>query len=92
MSRAAFAGSREPRGDAGRARPRRWKTSSASSSTATIRAYGDTTHTFVNRDRYRGVFAPGFKPIDPERYSPAPSSRSASPPSTTSSATSRKGR
>jgi 4-hydroxyphenylpyruvate dioxygenase len=25
---------------------------------ATIRAYGDTTHTFVNRDRYKGVFAP----------------------------------
>jgi 4-hydroxyphenylpyruvate dioxygenase len=38
---------------------------------ATIRTYGDTTHTFVNRDRYRGVFAPGFKPIDPERYSPS---------------------
>jgi 4-hydroxyphenylpyruvate dioxygenase len=39
--------------------------------TATIKAYGDTTHTFINRDRYRGVFAPGFKPIDPERYSPS---------------------
>ncbi len=38
---------------------------------ATIRAYGDTTHTFVNRDRYQGVFAPGFKPIDPARYNPA---------------------
>lgn len=37
--------------------------------TATIHAYGDTTHTFVNRDRYRGVFAPGYKPIDPDRYS-----------------------
>ena len=37
---------------------------------ATIRAYGDTTHSFVNRDRYRGVFAPGFKPLDPDRYSP----------------------
>ncbi len=36
---------------------------------ATIRAYGDTTHTFVNRDRYRGVFAPGFRPLDPDRYS-----------------------
>lgn len=36
---------------------------------ATIRTYGDTTHSFVNRDRYRGVFAPGFTPIDPERYS-----------------------
>ena len=38
---------------------------------ATIRAYGDTTHTFVNRDRYRGVFAPGYQPLDPDRYSPA---------------------
>ncbi len=38
--------------------------------TATIRTYGDTTHTFINRDRYSGVFAPGFKPIDPERYDP----------------------
>lgn len=36
---------------------------------ATIQTYGDTTHTFVNRDRYRGVFAPGYKQIDPERYS-----------------------
>ena len=38
---------------------------------ATIRAYGDTTHTFVNRDRYQGAFAPGFDPIDPARYNPA---------------------
>jgi 4-hydroxyphenylpyruvate dioxygenase len=37
---------------------------------ATIRTYGDTTHTFVNHDRYRGVFAPGFKPLDPDRYHP----------------------
>jgi 4-hydroxyphenylpyruvate dioxygenase len=36
---------------------------------ASIRAYGDTTHTFVNRDRYHGAFAPGFDPIDPSRYS-----------------------
>jgi 4-hydroxyphenylpyruvate dioxygenase len=36
---------------------------------ATILAYGDTTHTFVNHDNYRGVFKPGYKPIDPERYS-----------------------
>ncbi|MBM3979479.1 MAG: 4-hydroxyphenylpyruvate dioxygenase [Planctomycetes bacterium] len=36
--------------------------------TASIHAYGDTTHTFINRDRYRGVFAPGYRPIDPERY------------------------
>src|SRR5207248_2259820 len=38
---------------------------------ATIRTYGDTTHTFLNRDRYRGPFAPGYLPIDPERYSAA---------------------
>lgn len=38
--------------------------------TASIQAYGDTTHSFVNRDRYRGVFAPGYRPMDPERYSP----------------------
>lgn len=36
---------------------------------AVIKAYGDTTHTFVNHDNYRGVFAPGYKPLDPERYS-----------------------
>lgn len=38
---------------------------------ATIRAYGDTTHTFVNHDQYRGAFAPGFDAIDPERYNEA---------------------
>src|SRR5712692_70531 len=37
---------------------------------ATIQASGDTTPSFVNRYRYRGVFAPGFKPLDPDRYSP----------------------
>jgi 4-hydroxyphenylpyruvate dioxygenase len=38
---------------------------------ASIAAYGDTTHSFVNRDRYRGIFAPGYQPLAPERYSPA---------------------
>jgi 4-hydroxyphenylpyruvate dioxygenase len=37
---------------------------------ATFKAYGDTTHSFMNRDRYKGVFSPGFKPLDPGRYSP----------------------
>lgn len=37
---------------------------------ATIRAYGDTTHTFVNRDRYHGIFAPGYMALDPDRYNP----------------------
>lgn len=36
---------------------------------ASIRAYGDTTHSFINRDRYKGVFAPGYKPLDLGRYS-----------------------
>jgi 4-hydroxyphenylpyruvate dioxygenase len=38
--------------------------------TATVRAYGDTSHSFVNRDQYRGVFAPGYKPLDRGRYGP----------------------
>jgi 4-hydroxyphenylpyruvate dioxygenase len=29
---------------------------------ATVRAYGDTVHSLIERDRYRGVFAPGFEP------------------------------
>ena len=33
---------------------------------ATVEAYGDTTHTFVERSRYRGVFLPGFKPVTAE--------------------------
>jgi 4-hydroxyphenylpyruvate dioxygenase len=37
---------------------------------AEIQAYGDTTHTLVNRSRYNGVFAPGYRPMDPDRYSP----------------------
>ena len=36
---------------------------------ASIKIYGDTAHSFVNRDRYKGVFSPGFKPLDPGRYS-----------------------
>lgn len=35
---------------------------------AVIRAYGDTTHTLVDRSRYKGVFAPGYRPLDPDRY------------------------
>jgi 4-hydroxyphenylpyruvate dioxygenase len=28
---------------------------------ATVKTYGDTTHTFVQRSEYKGVFLPGFK-------------------------------
>ena len=37
---------------------------------ASIRTYGDTSHTFVNRDRYHGAFAPGYLPLDVGRYQP----------------------
>ncbi|XP_037933919.1 4-hydroxyphenylpyruvate dioxygenase [Teleopsis dalmanni] len=30
---------------------------------ATIKTYGDTTHTFVDRSKYRGEFLPGFKTV-----------------------------
>ncbi|GLV32426.1 4-hydroxyphenylpyruvate dioxygenase [Carabus blaptoides fortunei] len=30
---------------------------------ATIQTYGDTTHTFVDRSQYKGIFLPGFKPV-----------------------------
>ncbi len=32
--------------------------------TATISTYGDTIHTFVQRNEYKGAFAPGFKSIE----------------------------
>src|SRR5947209_14547374 len=38
---------------------------------ATIRTYGDTRHSFINRDRYRGVFPPGYLRIAAERYHPS---------------------
>jgi 4-hydroxyphenylpyruvate dioxygenase len=38
---------------------------------ATIKAYGDTRHSFINRKGYRGTFAPGFKPLDRGRYNPS---------------------
>ena len=38
--------------------------------TAVIQSYGDTTHTFVERKNYNGVFAPGFRKLDAGRYSP----------------------
>jgi 4-hydroxyphenylpyruvate dioxygenase len=31
---------------------------------ATIATYGETVHTFVERDRYEGPFLPGFEPVD----------------------------
>ena len=37
---------------------------------ASIQAYGDTTHSFVNHDQYKGIFAPGYQPLDADRYHP----------------------
>lgn len=31
---------------------------------ATIKTYGDTAHTLINRSNYRGVFLPGFRPVN----------------------------
>jgi 4-hydroxyphenylpyruvate dioxygenase len=50
--------------------PRTIEDESGSYDVAEIRAYGDTTHAFINRSRYQGVFAPGFRPLDADRYSP----------------------
>jgi 4-hydroxyphenylpyruvate dioxygenase len=38
---------------------------------AAIRTYGETIHTLVERGNYRGVFLPGFQPVEP-RYQPQP--------------------
>jgi 4-hydroxyphenylpyruvate dioxygenase len=38
---------------------------------AGIRTYGETIHTLVERSRYRGLFLPGFKAVEP-RYRPSP--------------------
>jgi 4-hydroxyphenylpyruvate dioxygenase len=58
------------RGGQGVTPPTRLKDADGVYEYASIQAYGDTTHTFVNRDRFGGVFAPGYRPLDPERYSP----------------------
>jgi 4-hydroxyphenylpyruvate dioxygenase len=34
---------------------------------ASIRTYGDTIHTFVEREHYHGAFMPGFRPIEEDR-------------------------
>lgn len=37
---------------------------------ATIGTYGETQHSLVNHDGYNGMFAPGYRPMDRDRYSP----------------------
>ena len=38
---------------------------------AAIRTYGDTIHSLVERRNYKGLFLPGFAPVEP-RYQPEP--------------------
>jgi len=38
---------------------------------ATIATYGDTVHTFVERNAYRGTFMPGFVPVERSPHAPA---------------------
>jgi len=33
---------------------------------ATIKTYGDCTHTFIQRDKYKGIFLPGYRKTDDE--------------------------
>ncbi len=58
------------RGAAGVVPPTRLEDADGLIEFATFRAYGDTTHTFLNRDDYHGVFSPGYRPLDRGRYSP----------------------
>jgi 4-hydroxyphenylpyruvate dioxygenase len=52
------------RGARGLHEPRRCDDAHGAVVQAAIRTYGDTVHTFVERDRYRGEFAPGYEPFD----------------------------
>jgi 4-hydroxyphenylpyruvate dioxygenase len=40
--------------------------------TATLQAYGDTTHTLVDRSRYQGVYLPGYVPRESAAATPPP--------------------
>ena len=68
---AAYRDRRRPRGAAGVAAADASRTSTASTSSPTIRAYGDTTHTLRQpRSRTTASSRPGSEPLDPDRYSP----------------------
>jgi 4-hydroxyphenylpyruvate dioxygenase len=59
------------RGARGAVEPTRLEDQHGWIDTASIHSYGDTTHTFINRSGYGGVFVPGFAALAPDRYSPA---------------------
>jgi len=51
------------RGAASAAEPRELKDENGTAVVASICAYGDTSHTFVERGAYSGPFLPGFRPV-----------------------------
>jgi 4-hydroxyphenylpyruvate dioxygenase len=50
--------------------PRTTYDESGSVTTATIRTYGDTTHTLISRNSYTGIFLPGYKPVPASKVDP----------------------
>ncbi len=58
------------RGATGALEPERREDDNGTYEYAEIRAYGDVCYGFVDRSRYKGVFAPGYRPIELGRYSP----------------------
>ena len=61
--RVAYAEALADAGPSGVREPESLEDEHGSYETASILAYGDTTYSFVNRDNYRGVFAPGYKTL-----------------------------
>ncbi len=68
----------QPRRRQRRRAPRASPTNTAASSLASIAAYGDTIHTFVERSDYTGPFLPGYRAVDERSRSRAPSACSTS--------------
>ena len=56
------------RGAEGVREPRTARDEGGEARTATIAAYGDVVHTFVERGAYAGAFLPGYRPADPDGY------------------------
>jgi len=46
--------------------PKELSDESGTAKYARIRTYGDTTHTLIERSKYKGVFLPGFRAVDGE--------------------------
>ncbi|MBC7921035.1 MAG: 4-hydroxyphenylpyruvate dioxygenase [Ferruginibacter sp.] len=43
--------------------PQTWRDEQGEVTLASIHTYGDTLHTFVERKNYRGIFLPGYRPV-----------------------------